>query len=113
MDSESLFAAALDRARIDLQPLASARAEDLNSSGLINPKDEPVEQNLPRAFNRSPSLRDNAEGQSPGIDGPGSLTGFPATFPSHKRIPGTRFVVDGFRVAGAWSHSYFLTHFHR
>ena len=41
-----------------------------------------------------------------------ALPNFPANFPSVKQIPGTRFVVDGFRSAGRYSVSYFLSHFH-
>ncbi|MQL69823.1 hypothetical protein Taro_002099 [Colocasia esculenta] len=36
----------------------------------------------------------------------------PQGFPQHKLIPRTRFVVDGFRSAGDFSVSYFLSHFH-
>ncbi|KAL2645294.1 hypothetical protein R1flu_012881 [Riccia fluitans] len=41
-----------------------------------------------------------------------SLANFPSSFPTVKRIPNTQFVVDGFRNAGPWSISYFLSHFH-
>ncbi|KAL3698658.1 hypothetical protein R1sor_012734 [Riccia sorocarpa] len=41
-----------------------------------------------------------------------SLANFPPSFPTVKRIPNTQFVVDGFRNAGLWSVSYFLSHFH-
>ncbi|KAF3779843.1 DNA cross-link repair protein [Nymphaea thermarum] len=41
-----------------------------------------------------------------------SLPPFPPNFPNSKRIPDTRFVVDGFRSSGAFSVAYFLTHFH-
>ena len=40
------------------------------------------------------------------------LPNFPSNFPVVKQIPGTRFVVDGFRSAGSFSVSYFLSHFH-
>eukprot|EP01018_Ginkgo_biloba_P027060 Gb_21652 [translate_table: standard] len=40
------------------------------------------------------------------------LKNFPSNFPAVKRIPRTRFVVDGFRSAGAFSVTYFLSHFH-
>ncbi|KAJ7975786.1 DNA ligase [Quillaja saponaria] len=36
----------------------------------------------------------------------------PSNFPQSKLIPKTRFVVDGFRHAGDYSVSYFLSHFH-
>lgn len=41
-----------------------------------------------------------------------SLSSFPPSFPMVKRIPNTQFIVDGFRNAGPWSVSYFLSHFH-
>ncbi|XP_020099451.1 DNA ligase 6 [Ananas comosus] len=40
------------------------------------------------------------------------LPPIPSTFPRHKLIPNSRFVVDGFRSAGDFSVSYFLSHFH-
>ncbi|CAN6445852.1 unnamed protein product [Victoria cruziana] len=40
------------------------------------------------------------------------LPPFAPNFPNPKRIPDTRFVVDGFRSSGAFSVTYFLTHFH-
>ncbi|CAI6007101.1 unnamed protein product [Closterium sp. NIES-65] len=36
----------------------------------------------------------------------------PSHAKAHKRIIGTRFIVDGFRHAGPWSRCYLLTHFH-
>ncbi|XP_042387905.1 DNA ligase 6-like isoform X3 [Zingiber officinale] len=36
----------------------------------------------------------------------------PSDFPYSKLIPRTRFVIDGFRSAGDFSVSYFLSHFH-
>ncbi|XP_078431093.1 DNA LIGASE 6 isoform X2 [Wolffia australiana] len=41
-----------------------------------------------------------------------ALPPVPRSFPHHKIIPGTRFIVDGFRFHGDFSVSYFLTHFH-
>ncbi|XP_020522813.1 DNA ligase 6, partial [Amborella trichopoda] len=41
-----------------------------------------------------------------------SLKPFPQNFPSSKRIPGTTFVIDGFRSSGPFSVTYFLSHFH-
>ncbi|KAG9449033.1 hypothetical protein H6P81_008998 [Aristolochia fimbriata] len=41
-----------------------------------------------------------------------SLPSIPPKFPRSKLIPGTRFVVDGFKHAGDFSVSYFLSHFH-
>ncbi|WOH10273.1 hypothetical protein DCAR_0729740 [Daucus carota subsp. sativus] len=43
---------------------------------------------------------------------PSPLTPFPTDFPQSKRIPNSRFIVDGFRHAGDHSVSYFLSHFH-
>ncbi|XP_068641660.1 DNA ligase 6 isoform X2 [Aristolochia californica] len=40
------------------------------------------------------------------------LPAIPPKFPRSKLIPGTRFVVDGFKNAGTFSVSYFLSHFH-
>ncbi|KAA8530607.1 hypothetical protein F0562_005316 [Nyssa sinensis] len=40
------------------------------------------------------------------------LPSIPAEFPQSKLIPKTRFIVDGFRYAGDYSASYFLSHFH-
>ncbi|KAH9607975.1 hypothetical protein KSS87_020687 [Heliosperma pusillum] len=40
------------------------------------------------------------------------LTPIPFNFPISKLIPKTRFVIDGFRNSGDFSHSYFLSHFH-
>ncbi|WOK98011.1 DNA ligase 6 isoform X1 [Canna indica] len=40
------------------------------------------------------------------------LPPIPSDFPLPKLIPRTRFVVDGFRSAGDFSVSYFLSHFH-
>uniref|UniRef100_A0A5B7BRY2 DNA ligase 6 n=1 Tax=Davidia involucrata TaxID=16924 RepID=A0A5B7BRY2_DAVIN len=40
------------------------------------------------------------------------LPPIPSDFPQSKLIPKTRFVVDGFRYAGDYSASYFLSHFH-
>ncbi|GLJ09471.1 hypothetical protein SUGI_0110240 [Cryptomeria japonica] len=37
---------------------------------------------------------------------------FPSNFPPSKLIPNTRFIVDGFRSAGPFSVTYFLSHFH-
>ncbi|KAL9231305.1 hypothetical protein vseg_006547 [Gypsophila vaccaria] len=48
--------------------------------------------------------------QNPEILSP--LPPFPADFPVSKLIPKTRFVIDGFRNAGDFSLSYFLSHFH-
>ncbi|KAL8161820.1 hypothetical protein V2J09_013309 [Rumex salicifolius] len=36
----------------------------------------------------------------------------PSNFPRSKLIPGTRFVIDGFRLSSDFSVSYFLSHFH-
>ncbi|XP_047153019.1 DNA ligase 6 isoform X1 [Vigna umbellata] len=41
-----------------------------------------------------------------------SLSPFPSSLPHSKLIPHTRFLVDAFRHAGPYSHSYFLSHFH-
>ncbi|XP_050372696.1 DNA ligase 6 isoform X2 [Argentina anserina] len=43
---------------------------------------------------------------------PHLLPPIPSTFPHSKLIPNTRFAVDAFRHAGAFSISYFLSHFH-
>ncbi|XP_008787626.2 DNA ligase 6 isoform X2 [Phoenix dactylifera] len=40
------------------------------------------------------------------------LPPIPPDFPRSKLIPRTRFIVDGFRSAGDFSVSYFLSHFH-
>ncbi|XP_047317657.1 DNA ligase 6 [Impatiens glandulifera] len=40
------------------------------------------------------------------------LPAIPTDFPQSKLIPKTRFVVDGFRLSGDFSVSYFLSHFH-
>ncbi|KAG1346971.1 DNA ligase [Cocos nucifera] len=40
------------------------------------------------------------------------LPPIPPDFPHSKLIPRTRFIVDGFRSAGDFSVSYFLSHFH-
>ncbi|XP_029121739.1 DNA ligase 6 isoform X1 [Elaeis guineensis] len=40
------------------------------------------------------------------------LPPIPPDFPHSKLIPSTRFIVDGFRSAGDFSVSYFLSHFH-
>ncbi|XP_024532635.1 DNA ligase 6 isoform X2 [Selaginella moellendorffii] len=58
--------------------------------------------------------RASASGDGASGGGGHSYSRFPSDFPFHKRIPGTRFVVDGFgaQCAGDWSRAYFLTHFH-
>lgn len=43
---------------------------------------------------------------------PLSLPAIPSSLPEPKLIPRTRFVVDGFKHAGDFSVSYFLSHFH-
>ncbi|KAK8970056.1 DNA cross-link repair protein SNM1 [Platanthera guangdongensis] len=40
------------------------------------------------------------------------LPSLPSFLPASKIIPNTRFIVDGFRAAGDFSISYFLSHFH-
>ncbi|KAL4582488.1 hypothetical protein LXL04_007038 [Taraxacum kok-saghyz] len=40
------------------------------------------------------------------------LPPLPADFPIPKLIPKTKFIVDGFRLSGDYSVSYFLSHFH-
>ncbi|PKA59712.1 DNA ligase 1 [Apostasia shenzhenica] len=46
------------------------------------------------------------------LTGGSSLPPLPSSFPVHKLIPNTRFIVDGFRAAGDLSVCYFLSHFH-
>ncbi|KAF3646928.1 putative histone chaperone ASF1B-like [Capsicum annuum] len=41
-----------------------------------------------------------------------SLPPIPSSIPQPKLIPKTRFIIDGFRNAGDFSVSYFLSHFH-
>ncbi|KAI0513456.1 hypothetical protein KFK09_009477 [Dendrobium nobile] len=41
-----------------------------------------------------------------------SLPSVPSLVPTSKLIPNSRFIVDGFRTAGDFSISYFLSHFH-
>ncbi|XP_020591527.1 DNA ligase 6 [Phalaenopsis equestris] len=40
------------------------------------------------------------------------LPTLPSSLPTFKLIPNSRFIVDGFRTAGDFSISYFLSHFH-
>jgi hypothetical protein len=111
MDSESLYAAALEKTWAELQQLTGTLDEDTDNK-VANCLQGQNDQKVGRTSTPL-SSKSNASEQSLGPDAPGTLSAFPPTFTSHKRIPGTRFVVDGFRVAGPWSHSYFLTHFHR
>lgn len=48
--------------------------------------------------------------QQPSLPHP--LPPIPSSLPRTKLIPNTRFVVDGFKYAGDFSVSYFLSHFH-
>ncbi|CAI9110622.1 OLC1v1010679C1 [Oldenlandia corymbosa var. corymbosa] len=48
--------------------------------------------------------------QPPPISNP--FPPIPSSFPHPKLIPRTRFIIDGFRHAGDFSVSYFLSHFH-
>ncbi|KAK6927904.1 DNA ligase, ATP-dependent, C-terminal, partial [Dillenia turbinata] len=60
-------------------------------------------------FIKSLSQHQNQAQSLPNLN---SLPPIPSDFPQSKLIPRTRFVIDGFKFAGDYSFSYFLSHFH-